>query len=103
MLEVNELIRSPDLIAQLVSGDQLPRTAGEDSKHATGLWTQTNRAARFAQLTTGGVQLEHTETDDWEPKWGNNHMPEPNGAANLVGKLPVLLFVQLCCFQQLPR
>src|SRR5439155_15591339 len=70
-LEVDELVRAPDPIAQVGSGDQITRTARQNNQDATGLRTQWDRSARLAQLAAGGVQFEPAETNNGEWRGGN--------------------------------
>ena len=59
--EVDERAVVPDLLPQIVAGDDLARMSEEDGQNARRLRLQANRHALAAEQTRGGIELEKAE------------------------------------------
>ena len=64
LLEVDVDVGSPELPVNRLSRDELARMRHEDPQQLESLWSELDRALRFAELKGGWVEVEDAESNE---------------------------------------
>src|SRR5689334_22539402 len=67
VIEIDIHIRGPQLLAQLLTGNDLPGAFDQQLQKLSGLLTESNTTALLAQLTRLSIELKNAESDTGQP------------------------------------